>query len=39
MNNKGYTVIELMAVIAVILSLAVTGGLVYAAFHFISKFW
>lgn len=36
---KGYTLSELMIVITGIFVLCLGGALVYAAFHFISKWW
>jgi prepilin-type N-terminal cleavage/methylation domain-containing protein len=39
----GYTLTELLLVMGILviglLSLAVTGGLIYAGYHFISKWW
>lgn len=39
MKQKGYTLAELMAVVAIIAWLTVGGLIVYAAIHFVMKFW
>jgi prepilin-type N-terminal cleavage/methylation domain-containing protein len=36
---KGFTLIELMIVVAVIFVIAVLGGSVFVGGHFIAKFW
>lgn len=37
--GNGFTLYELAVLILALCSLAITCGLVYAAFHFITKFW
>jgi prepilin-type N-terminal cleavage/methylation domain-containing protein len=37
--KKGYTLIELIIVLGLLVSVAAIGGLVYVAIHFIAKFW
>jgi prepilin-type N-terminal cleavage/methylation domain-containing protein len=39
MNNKGFTVIEILVVIAICSVLVCIGFTFYACGHFISKFW
>jgi prepilin-type N-terminal cleavage/methylation domain-containing protein len=36
---RGFTLTELLFAIVVLLVLALFGGMVWAAIHFISKFW
>jgi prepilin-type N-terminal cleavage/methylation domain-containing protein len=38
-TQKGFTITELLAVLVLLFSLACVGGIVYVAWHFISKFW
>lgn len=38
-NQKGFTLTELMVCLALLLQLAVVGGIIYVAVHFITKFW
>lgn len=38
-HQSGFTLIELIIVISVVLGLSMIGGLIYAAIHFINKFW
>lgn len=38
-NQRGFTVVELLTAVSAIASLALIGLVVWAAFHFISKFW
>lgn len=35
----GFTLVELMAVLAILFWMVVTGGVIWVAVHFISKFW
>jgi Tfp pilus assembly protein PilE len=37
--QSGFTVVELIIVVAIVVKLAILGGLVYVAWHFISKVW
>jgi competence protein ComGC len=43
MKSKGYTLVELLIVLAMVisglLSLAGVGGIIYVAVHFLSKVW
>ena len=43
MKRSGYTFIELLAILILIIdevaTVALTGGVVYTAIHFISKVW
>lgn len=38
-NEKGYTVVELITALDILAVLAFWGGMIYVAWHFISKFW
>jgi len=38
-NQKGFTVVEMLVCIWFLLCVSVVVGVLYAAFHFISKFW
>jgi type II secretory pathway pseudopilin PulG len=38
-KQKGFTLIELIICIAVPITLCVGGGVIYVAWHFISKAW
>ena len=38
-NQTGYTIVELFTAIFGLAVLAVVGWLIYAAIHFILKFW
>lgn len=38
-SRKGYTIVELILGIFGIAVIAIGGGLLYTAFHFIVKFW
>lgn len=39
MKQAGYTLMELVVGLGVILSLLLAGGLLYIGFHFIAKIW
>lgn len=38
-KQKGFTIIELMIVIAILVIVAVAGSALYTLIHFIAKFW
>jgi len=38
-NQKGFTLVELIAVIWVLFMLSMLGGFIYAVCHFAAKFW
>jgi prepilin-type N-terminal cleavage/methylation domain-containing protein len=38
-QSGGFTIIELMVVMSVLVSLCMTVGGLYIIFHFINKFW
>lgn len=38
-KQNGYTIIELILLVGVVATVAIAGGLVYVAAHFISKIW
>lgn len=38
-HQSGFTLIELIIVISVVLGLSMLGGLIYVAIHFLNKFW
>lgn len=38
-DNKGFTVIELLAVLATLASLGLTVAVIVAVVHFVGKFW
>ena len=39
MNEKGYTLSELMIVLVILGVLIFLGGTIYVVWHFISKWW
>lgn len=39
MKQKGYTLLDLLAIVAILAWLTAIGGVVYLAWHFIAKFW
>ena len=38
-KQKGFTLVELMTVLVFLVFVVIGGGLLYTAFHFITKFW
>ena len=38
-NQKGFTLFELLFVVWGLVCLAIGGGILYAIFHFVAKFW
>ena len=38
-NHKGYTLTDIMAILAALAVICLMGTFIYVAFHFISKFW
>lgn len=38
-NQKGYTILEVIIALAFIISVALCGGAIYVAWHFIAKMW
>jgi Tfp pilus assembly protein PilE len=37
--QSGFTVVEFIIVTVILVKLAILGGLVYVAWHFLSKIW
>ncbi|WP_223191138.1 prepilin-type N-terminal cleavage/methylation domain-containing protein [Paraburkholderia panacisoli] len=38
-KQRGFTAIEVLAILLTLCAIAGVGGLIYIAMHFISKFW
>jgi prepilin-type N-terminal cleavage/methylation domain-containing protein len=39
MNNRGYTIVELLIAITILASITLMGFICYILIHFIIKFW